>query len=217
MASYRPPSARRSTVSVSSTSSGILASDGPILTPLHERRPQAAEDPQPRHRDVAAERIRHQIDLMPERGQRADAMKLAEGRAPRLEKRLGGDHQNAHGRVIFARNRSRVRLPVSAGCPPNLLPQHRIRCIPAGATRSSRSSSRSALILLWILFSRIDVGKLWASARTASVPWLVAALAIYATSVAASVWRWHLLLDAQDVHVATNTPGRLVPGGALLQ
>ena len=61
-----------------------------------------------------------------------------------------------------------------------------------------------SLILLWILFARIDVGKLWAGTHTASIPWLIAALAIYATSVAASVWRWRLLLDAQDVHVATN-------------
>ncbi len=70
----------------------------------HERRPQAAEDPEPGHRDVAAERVRHQIDLMAERRQRADAMKFAERGAPRLEERLGCDHQNAHGRVIFARN-----------------------------------------------------------------------------------------------------------------
>ena len=38
----------------------------------------------------------------------------------------------------------------------------------------------------------------------ASVPWLVVALVIYAITVAASVWRWQLLLDAQDVHVETN-------------
>ena len=61
-----------------------------------------------------------------------------------------------------------------------------------------------SLILLWILFARIDVGELWAGTHTASIPWLIVALAIYATSVAASVWRWRLLLDAQDVHVATN-------------
>jgi uncharacterized membrane protein YbhN (UPF0104 family) len=58
-----------------------------------------------------------------------------------------------------------------------------------------------SLILLWILFSRIDMGKLWAGTRMASVPWLAVALAIYAASVTASVWRWHLLLDAQNVHI----------------
>src|SRR4051812_16704677 len=60
-----------------------------------------------------------------------------------------------------------------------------------------------SVFLLWVLFSRIDLSKLWASTQQASVPWLVAALGIYSASVAASVWRWHLLLDAQDVHVAT--------------
>ena len=61
-----------------------------------------------------------------------------------------------------------------------------------------------SVILLWILFSRIDVSQLWASAQMASIPWLVAALGIYAATVVASVWRWHLLLDAQNVHIETN-------------
>ena len=55
--------------------------------------------------------------------------------------------------------------------------------------------------LLAFLFSRIDVARLWASARQASVPWLLLAMAVYLVNVAASIWRWHLLLDAQDVHV----------------
>jgi uncharacterized membrane protein YbhN (UPF0104 family) len=61
-----------------------------------------------------------------------------------------------------------------------------------------------SVILLWILFSRIDVEKLWAGTRSASVSWLVVALIIYAVTVVVSVWRWRLLLDAQDVHVETN-------------
>ena len=61
-----------------------------------------------------------------------------------------------------------------------------------------------SVILLWVLFSRIDVSKLWASTETASLPWLIAALVIYAITVAASVWRWHLLLSAQDVQVDAN-------------
>ena len=60
----------------------------------------------PGHRHVVAERIRHQIDLVPELGERPDAMKLAERRAAGLEERLGRDHQNAHDPVIFSRNRS---------------------------------------------------------------------------------------------------------------
>jgi len=56
-----------------------------------------------------------------------------------------------------------------------------------------------SIILLAILFSRIDVGGLWATARLASVPWLAAALLVYGVNVLASVWRWKLLLDAQGV------------------
>jgi len=56
-----------------------------------------------------------------------------------------------------------------------------------------------SIILLAILFSRIDVRRLWGTARLASVPWLLAALMIYGVSILASTWRWKLLLDAQDV------------------
>jgi uncharacterized membrane protein YbhN (UPF0104 family) len=58
-----------------------------------------------------------------------------------------------------------------------------------------------SVILLGFLFSRIDVGSLWATARTASVPWLFGALLVYTVVVAASVWRWHLLLVAQGVEI----------------
>src|SRR6185436_8175633 len=58
-----------------------------------------------------------------------------------------------------------------------------------------------SVALLAFLFSRIDVARLWASARQASLPWLLVALAVYFVNVIASTWRWHLLLDAQDVHV----------------
>jgi uncharacterized membrane protein YbhN (UPF0104 family) len=56
-------------------------------------------------------------------------------------------------------------------------------------------------VLLAILFSRIDVTRLWASARRASPAWLLAAMGVYLVNVVASTWRWHLLLSAQDVHV----------------
>ena len=55
--------------------------------------------------------------------------------------------------------------------------------------------------LLWLLFSRIDVSTLWKSARQASLPWMLVALAVYAVNVLASTWRWQLLLDAQGVQV----------------
>jgi hypothetical protein len=50
--------------------------------------------------------VGHQVDLMPERRQRADPMELAERCPARLEKRLGRDHEDAQDGVIFSRNRS---------------------------------------------------------------------------------------------------------------
>src|ERR671935_1358924 len=58
-----------------------------------------------------------------------------------------------------------------------------------------------SIVLLAVLFSRIDVGRLWASARKASLPWLGAAFALYVVNILASIWRWHLLLRAQHVPI----------------
>ena len=58
-----------------------------------------------------------------------------------------------------------------------------------------------SLILLFILFSKIDLGDLWQTARGASVPWLLVALAIYALSSVVAVWRWNLLLKAQHIPI----------------
>jgi len=58
--------------------------------------------------------------------------------------------------------------------------------------------------LLWLLFSRIDVRRLWASARQASVPWMLVALAVYVVNVLAGTWRWQLLLTAQGIHVRSR-------------
>lgn len=55
-----------------------------------------------------------------------------------------------------------------------------------------------SVALLALLFSRIDLGRLWTGARTASLAWLSFALLLYVVNVAASVWRWHLLLTAQN-------------------
>ncbi len=68
----------------------------------NERRPRAAKDAQAGHLHVVTERIGDEIDLMAEGRQRADAMKLAEGRSTRLEERLRRDHQNAQDAVIFS-------------------------------------------------------------------------------------------------------------------
>ena len=59
--------------------------------------------------------------------------------------------------------------------------------------------------LLALLFSRVDVAKLWASARQASLSWIAVALGLYALNVVAGVWRWWLLLEAQDVPVPFGT------------
>jgi uncharacterized membrane protein YbhN (UPF0104 family) len=62
-----------------------------------------------------------------------------------------------------------------------------------------------SVALLAILFSRLDTSRLWEGARHASLPWLIVALAIYALNVAASTWRWHVLLRAQDVPARRRT------------
>jgi glycosyltransferase 2 family protein len=58
-----------------------------------------------------------------------------------------------------------------------------------------------SLILLVVLFWRIDVGRLWGLARQASITWLLVALGIYGVNVLAATWRWHLLLRAQHVQL----------------
>ncbi len=53
--------------------------------------------------------------------------------------------------------------------------------------------------LLVLLFSRVDAARLWNYARHASLPWLGIALAVFATTVLISTWRWWLLLAAQNI------------------
>jgi uncharacterized membrane protein YbhN (UPF0104 family) len=62
-----------------------------------------------------------------------------------------------------------------------------------------------SLILLSVLLSRIDAGRLWESARKASLAWLAVAIAIYFVNVLACVWRWRLLLRAQGVPATERT------------
>jgi glycosyltransferase 2 family protein len=56
-----------------------------------------------------------------------------------------------------------------------------------------------SVALLVLLLSRVDVAKLWASARQASIAWMAIALGFYSVSILVMVWRWWLLLEAQDV------------------
>ncbi len=58
-----------------------------------------------------------------------------------------------------------------------------------------------SLGLLGLLLSRVDVARLWSSARHASIPWLIAALLLYLGMVLVSTWRWGLLLAAQNVRL----------------
>jgi uncharacterized membrane protein YbhN (UPF0104 family) len=59
----------------------------------------------------------------------------------------------------------------------------------------------SVALLAW-LFSRVDMGALWATARRALPGWLAIAFAIYTINVLLTVWRWWLLVDAQELDVS---------------
>ena len=59
--------------------------------------------------------------------------------------------------------------------------------------------------LLWVLLARVDLARLWDLSRTASIGWLLAALATYFIGIVVSVWRWGILLDAQHVPIRFAT------------
>src|SRR3954463_2507022 len=59
-----------------------------------------------------------------------------------------------------------------------------------------------SIILLVVLFSRIDVAQLWANARLASVPGLLVAAAVFAVSTVVGFWRWNLLLKTQHIEIS---------------
>jgi hypothetical protein len=60
-----------------------------------------------------------------------------------------------------------------------------------------------SVALLWVLFARSDVAVagLWTTARRASIVWLAAAFGLYSINMVATSWRWHVLLEAQKVHI----------------
>ena len=75
---------------------------------------------------------------------------------------------------------------------------------PSGASpkRSLLMSVAKAAVsvaLLWLLFTRVDINRLWLVARQASPSWLIAALALYLGMTLTSTWRWALLLKAQHL------------------
>jgi uncharacterized membrane protein YbhN (UPF0104 family) len=55
--------------------------------------------------------------------------------------------------------------------------------------------------LLWLLFKRVDMARLWGYAKHASPLWLAAALLLYLVMILASAWRWSLLLHAQHLRI----------------
>lgn len=59
--------------------------------------------------------------------------------------------------------------------------------------------------LLYVLLRQVDLGRLWLTAKTASVGWLAGALLLYFAMIVISSWRWHLLLHAQHLAVAFKT------------
>jgi glycosyltransferase 2 family protein len=73
---------------------------------------------------------------------------------------------------------------------------HRARSIAVSALKAIVSVG-----LLWILFSRVDVSRLWSVARQASPLWLGTALLLYLAMVLASAFRWDVLLRAQHVQL----------------
>jgi uncharacterized protein (TIRG00374 family) len=75
-------------------------------------------------------------------------------------------------------------------------PHSRARSLAITAVKAAVS-----LGLLGVLFSRVDVGRLWSVARSASVLWLAAALLLYLAMVLASSVRWGVLLRAQHVRL----------------
>ena len=62
-----------------------------------------------------------------------------------------------------------------------------------------------SIALLWLLFSRVDIARLWSVARNASTSWLLSALALYCVMIFASAWRWGLLLRAQHLVFSFRT------------
>jgi hypothetical protein len=62
-----------------------------------------------------------------------------------------------------------------------------------------------SIALLALLLSRVDLARLWQTAREASFGWLGVALLLYTAMAALSAWRWGVLLRAQRVHVPAWT------------
>jgi uncharacterized membrane protein YbhN (UPF0104 family) len=81
--------------------------------------------------------------------------------------------------------------PVDTPAPPS-----RVRSLIVSAIKAAVSIG-----LLYLLFSRVDMSRLWGVAKQASPLWLGAALVLYLLMILASSWRWGILLRAQHVQL----------------
>jgi uncharacterized protein (TIRG00374 family) len=76
-------------------------------------------------------------------------------------------------------------------------PRHsRVRSLSLSAVKAAVSVG-----LLYLLFSRVDVSRLWSVARQASPALLASALLLYFCVILVSTWRWRILLRAQHVEL----------------
>jgi uncharacterized membrane protein YbhN (UPF0104 family) len=66
---------------------------------------------------------------------------------------------------------------------------------------SSMLKAGVSIALLAVLFTRVEIERLWDVARDASAGWLAAALGLYLLMILVSAWRWGLLLEAQRVRL----------------
>ena len=168
--------------------------------------------------DVAAERIRHEIDRVAERRQRADAMEFGERSAPGLEERLRRDHQDVHARRPGARGRvtsaTWYTTPPTSDAPrPSLPMTDRLRRRPAArhagrqALHLDRQDRRQRRLALRAAVAASTSRGSGSTVRTASVAWLaLRARRSISAMILVSAWRWSLLLRAQ--HVAGRRSAR---------
>src|SRR5215510_13511651 len=79
----------------------------------------------------------------------------------------------------------------------DIQPQHsRARSLVTSAVKLLVSAG-----LLYLLFRRVDLARLWEIARQASLGWLATALLLYLAMILASTRRWRVLLRAQHVEL----------------
>lgn len=56
-------------------------------------------------------------------------------------------------------------------------------------------------VLVWVIFDRSHAEEVWTRLATISVFWLIGAFLVKGTGMAATVWRWKVLLEAQELKV----------------